>query len=181
VVGAFVADSMSHRKEIRKLLRQGNEEAVVELAVTHRRALRPLMGRLWDPEEEIRLRAARAIGHASEEHPDLGLEIIRQLVWALNDEAATNGVYGIPAIAEIGRRRPDVVAPFVGPLVSMSWDAGLRPELIRALTAIAESAPDLVRSHLDRLEYWVDEARPDECEAFRNLAATAGKETRDGN
>jgi hypothetical protein len=172
---------MTRTREIRKLLQEGQEEAVAEMAVANRRSLRPLMGRLWDPEEEIRDRAARAIGQAADAHPDLGLEILRQLVWALNDEAATNGIYGIPAIAEIGRRRPDVVAPFVGPLVSMSWDAGLRPELIRALTVIAEVSPDLVRPHLDRLEYWVDDSRPDEREAFLRLATSAGKEARDGS
>jgi HEAT repeat protein len=172
---------MTLTEEIRELLQQGREQAVAELAAANRRALRPLLGRLWDPDEEIRRHAARAIGHAGEAHPDLGLEVLRRLVWALNDESATNGVYGIPAIGEIGRRRPELVAPFVEPLVSMSHDAGLRLELIRALTAIAETAPTLVTPHLDRLESSLEDSHPAEREAFDRLATAAGKETRDGN
>jgi len=85
------------------MLRQGREVAVAELVVADRRALRPLMGRLWDPDREIRMRAARAVGHASSVHADLGVEMIRRLMWALNDESATHGVHAIPALGEIGR------------------------------------------------------------------------------
>jgi hypothetical protein len=38
-----------------------------------------------------------------------------------------------------------LIAPFVAPLASLAWDDGLRLEIIRALTRIAEAAPDLVR------------------------------------
>jgi hypothetical protein len=132
---------MSLSKEIRELLQQGLEDAVAELATANPRALRPLVGRLWDPDGEIRLRAARAVGHAATARPDLGLEVIRRLMWALNDESGTHGVHGIPALGEIGRRAPDLIAPYVPALVSMAVDPALRLELLRTLTAIAESGP----------------------------------------
>jgi hypothetical protein len=158
-------------EKVMQLLRQGREDALAELAVSDRRALRPLMGRLWDPDPEIRGRAADAMGRAAGRHADLGLEMVRRLMWALNDESATNGVYGIAAIGEIGRRAPETIAPFVGPLASLAWDAGIRPEILAALGRIAEAEPGLVAGHLAGLQAFVDESREEERGAFHRLVA----------
>jgi hypothetical protein len=128
-----------------ELLRAGDEMALGALASEEPRTMRFLLGRLWDPDAELRCRAARAIGIASSSQTDVGLELIRGLMWGLNDESATNGRYGIPALGEIGAHNPRLIAPFVAPLASLAWDDGLRLEIIRALTRIAEAAPDLVR------------------------------------
>jgi hypothetical protein len=155
------------------LLEQGREEAVAELAIADPRALRPLMGRLWDPVPQIRRRAAGAIGRFAAAHSALGLETVRRLMWALNDEAATNGVYGIAALGEIGRRCPEMMAPFVPALVSMAGDDGIRLELLRALGRVAEADARLVGRHLDRLGALVDGSREEERHAFRRLVAIA--------
>jgi len=158
------------------LLRQGREQTLTELALADSRALRPLVGRLWDSDPTIRRRAARVLGEAATMHEGLGLEIIRRLVWALNDESGTNGVYGIPALGEIGRRAPGLLAAHVPVLVSICDDDGLRLEVLRALVAIAESAPELVAGELQRLKPWVDDARPEETRAFGKLVElTAGR------
>jgi hypothetical protein len=163
------------------LLRQGREEAVAELAATDRRVLRPLMGRLWDPDPTIRCHAAGAMGRSAAAHPPLGLEMVRRLMWALNDESATNGVFGIAALGEIGHRCPEMLAPFVPSLVGMAWDDGLRLDLLEALGRVAEADPRLVRDHLAALETRVDESREDERHAFRRLVALARESNRDGN
>jgi len=154
---------------------------VAELAIANPRALRPLMGRLWDPDPQIRRGAAGAIGRFAAAHSVLGLETVRRLMWALNDEAATNGVYGIAALGEIGRRCPEMVAPFVPALVSMVRDDGMRLELLRALGRVAEADPGLVRGQLDRLRGHVDEMRGEERLAFRHLVAIAKWRNGDGN
>ena len=155
------------------LLQQGCEEEVAKLAIENPRAVRPLMGRLWDPDPQIRNHAAGALGRSAEAHPELGLEVVRRLMWALNDEAATNGVHGIPALGEIGRRCPELMTPFVPSLVSMAWDDGIRLPLLRALGRIAEADGRLIRCHLDRLEAHVDGTREEERRAFRQLVASA--------
>lgn len=167
--------SMRLSEEVRKLLQQAREEALAELTAANPRALRPLVGRLWDPDPEIRRRAARAVGRAAAAHPSQGEDLIRRLFWTLNDESATNGVYAIPALGEIGRRSPELLAPHVAPMVALAWDDGIRLELLRALRAVAESAPDLIVDQLARLESFIDGSRHEEREAFRRLAETAGK------
>lgn len=161
---------MGLKEEVMELLRQGREDSLADLVAADRRAVRPLIGRLWDAEPAIRTRAAAALGRAAAAHPGLAVEVARRLFWSLNDESATNGVYGIPALGQIGRRAPDAFEPFVAPLVSLAWDDGLRLEILRALLAVAEAAPGMVAPHLDRLERHLDRHDTDETEAFRRLA-----------
>jgi hypothetical protein len=160
---------MRLRHEVMELLRGGREDELMELVSGEPRALRHLLARLYDAESAVRRRAARAIGQGSAAHRELGLEIVRRLLWALNDESATNGVYGIPALGEIGRRAPELLAPFVSSLVAAAHDEGLRVAVMEALAAVAESAPELVRPHLGTLERLTVSSRPEEVETLRAL------------
>jgi hypothetical protein len=158
-------------QKVMDLLQQGREEAVAEMAAANPRVLRPLMGRLYDPDPEIRRRAAGAMGRSAADHPKLGLDMVRRLIWSLNDEAATNGIYAVAALGEIGHRCPGLMEPFTAPLASMAWDDGLRPEILRALARIAAADPGLVEGLLDRLREHVDESVDEERAAFRHLVA----------
>jgi len=160
-------------EEVRELLRQGRETELAERAATDARLVRPLLARLYDPSDPIRDRAARVLGHAAAAHPELGREVARRLIWALNDESATNGVYGIPALGQIGRRAPDLVAPHVSALARMAWDQGLRLAILEALAEVARTSPGLVAPELDAIEPHVDASRPGEDVAWRNLKKAA--------
>lgn len=166
---------MGLKEEVRELLRQGREEALAELAATRPAAVRPLMGRLWDSEPLIRRRAATALGRTAATNPQLGLEIIRRLMWGLNDESATNGVYGIPALGEIGRFAPETVSPYLSALAGMAWDDGLRLELLRALEVVAENSPETVKPHVGGFATHVNVARPEEVAAYRRLVEAVGE------
>jgi hypothetical protein len=165
---------MGVKSMVRELLRTGESEQLVELVAHERRAVRPLLARLWDPDAGIRRRAAEAVGRAAALHPDLGLEIIRNLMWALNDESATNGVYGLPALGEIGFWSPKLIEPFVQPIASLSWDDGLRPAILKALARIGEAAPDLIEPCLPLLH----EGRVDgTCSNDKELGPANGQAT----
>ena len=127
-----------------EMLHNGDNPGLERLVVAQPRSVRYLQGRLWDAEPRVRQNAAEALGVAAAAHPELGKELLRRALWALNDESATNGSYTLPVIGEIGFRDPALAAPFVGPMTSYIWDAGLRPGILHALCRIAEVAPDLV-------------------------------------
>lgn len=160
------------------LLREGRDEELARRVTEEARLLRFLVGRLWDPAPAIRARAAKAIGVGVRAHRDLGRDLARRFMWALNDESATNGVYTIPALGEMGRQDPELMAPFVGPLAWLAWDDGLRVEVLRALSVIARSAPELVREHLPGVAAEVDETREEERAAFQELRDNLGGPTR---
>ncbi len=134
-----------------EMLQRSDRQGLEELVVEQPRAIRYLQGRLWDSEERVRRNAAEALGAAAAARPELGREILRRALWALNDESAMNGAYMLPVIGEIGFRDPDLVAPFVGPMTSYLWDDGLRPGILRALCRISEAAPHLVMTVRDQL------------------------------
>jgi len=165
---------MGLKGRVMEHLRVGDEQALGALVAAEPRAIRFLFGRLWDPDEDLRHRSASALGIAAAAHPDIGTDITRRIMWALNDESATNGCYGIPALAEIGFRCPELIAPFVAPLASLAWDDGLRPEILRALLRIAEVHPELVRPVCSMLVGFVDEESPFEREAFARLLEESG-------
>jgi hypothetical protein len=142
---------MGLKGEVMELLRQKDAEGLERLVAVNPRAVRPLVGRLWDVDADMRRLAAQALGEAAARHPDLGRELLRRLLWALNDESATNGKYALPAIGEIGRRSPRIAAPFIGPMVSYMWDDNLRLGILRALCRIAETSPEVLEGVRDRL------------------------------
>jgi hypothetical protein len=165
-------------EEVRELLRQGQETELRDRVMADSRLIRPLLARLYDPEDEVRERAARILGHAAAAHPELGREVARRLIWGLNDESATNGVYGIPALGQIGRQAPEIMAVHVPALARMAWDQGLRLAILEALADVAATAPELVAPELEAIEPHLDPSRPAEREAWQNLlTAVEGDET----
>jgi hypothetical protein len=165
---------MGLKGRVMELLRVGDEQGLGALVADEPRAMRYLLGRLWDPDEAVRRRAAGGLGLAAAAHPTIGIDLIRRLMWALNDESATNGLYGIAALAEIGFRSPEQIAASVAPLASLTWDGGLRVEILRALTRIAEAAPDLVRPVCQLAAEHVDCDDPRECDALARLLEVSG-------
>jgi hypothetical protein len=85
----------------------------------------------------------------------------------------------LPAIGEIGRRAPDLVTPFVGPMTGYLWDDGLRPGILDALCRIAETAPELIDGVRDRLLALEDTNDPGERASIDSLLAV-NRESVDG-
>jgi hypothetical protein len=170
---------MRLKEEVMELLQQGDSEGLERMVVETPAAVRFLQGRLWDANSEIRSEAATALGAAAAAHPDLGRELLRQALWALNDESATNGAPMLPAIGEIGRRAPDLAAPFIGPMTAYLWDDGLRRGILEALCRIAEVAPELIDDVRDRLLAVGDMDDPGERACLDSLLAV-NRESADG-
>ncbi|RLE26031.1 MAG: hypothetical protein DRJ61_18685 [Acidobacteria bacterium] len=133
--------------KIMELLRTGDMQGLDALIEARPVAVRHVLGRLWDVDSVVRERAAVAVGSAAAHHQELGLELMRRFVWALNDESATNGVDVIPAMAAIAIRVPEMAKPFVGQLVGALHDPSLSQEAKRALEAIRRERPDLVEPY----------------------------------
>jgi hypothetical protein len=159
------------KDDMRVLLQTGADARLAELVRSSPRTVRHLVARLWDSDEVVGARAARALGDAALAHPALVREVIRRLMWALNDESGTRGGPGLIGLGEIGRRSPDLIAPYVAALVACKDDRGLLAELLGAFGAIAASAPDLVVPYRSALERAVDGAGPRERAALAALRA----------
>jgi hypothetical protein len=164
---------MRVKEEVMEMLRQGDSEGLERMVVENPAAVRFLQGRLWDADPEIRSRAAIALGAAAAAHPDLGRELLRRALWAINDESATNGGPMLAAVGEIGRRSPDLAEPFIGPMTAYLWDEGLRPGILDALCRIADVAPELIENVRDRLLALEDTDDPGERALIESLLAVS--------
>ncbi|MCP4899242.1 MAG: hypothetical protein GY906_19940 [bacterium] len=162
---------MGLREKIVELIRRGDSTGLESLAAAEPRAVRHLLGRLWDVDEQVRCLSARALGASAKAHPELGVEVVRRLIWALNDESAMNGVFGLVALGEIGYSAPKVMAPFVGPMTSYLWDDGLRLEILRALARIAKAKPKAVAEFENEIRANVDLENPREREVLTEIFA----------
>ncbi len=160
---------MGLKETIVELIRRGDSNGLESLAAAEPRAVRHFLGRLWDPDDEARALAARALGASAKAHPELGIEVVRRLIWALNDESAMNGVYGLAALGEIGFTAPEVMAQFIGPMASFLWDDGLRSEILRALARIAKKTPEAVAEFETIIRAYVDLEDPRERELFDEI------------
>jgi hypothetical protein len=162
------------KDELRALLQSGDEVRLAAMVADDPRSVRHVVTRLWDGDNEVRDRAARALGEAAVHHPGLIREVVWRLMWALNDESATRGGPGLVGLGEIGRRAPEILAPYVPALAAMAGDEGLRAELLQALGALAASAPELVAPHVGTLERAIGEPGPDARAALASLRNALG-------
>jgi hypothetical protein len=114
--------------------------------------------------------AAAAVGAAAAVHRELRRDVLKRLVWALNDGSATNGI--TPGRdQEIGARDPELARDFLGPVASLARDAGLRSAIFRALGRVADTAPELVEPLLGELGAWLDREDAEQVAAFGELEA----------
>ena len=158
---------MGLKGRVMELLRSERHEELGALIAEEPRVARHLVGRLWDPDARLRGAAARGLGRVATAHPEKALEIARGLIWALRDEAAMHGRFGIAGLSEMAAANSELLQPLVGPLASMLWDEGLQDEILRALLHIADAAPEVVEPHLDLVRRYEDTYGPEE----RRLAA----------
>lgn len=152
-----------------ELLRQNRPGVAAELAAGARGGVRVLTARLWDRDEQVRLAAAEAIAHLSAHSPAKLQEVMRRFVWALNDESGTNGGATLIAMQAVARHAPEVLAPFLGALVAILDDDGLRPEIVSVLENVERTAPDLLAPFRSDLIDW-SSVLEDDC-----LAALAAR------
>ena len=106
---------MIDKTELRKIIKASDMVTVKEALQENPGTIRKIQRMLYDIDEEVRWGAARAFGIASTVlEIEKVKDILRQLVWMINEESGNNCWFAPQAIGEIGRLRPDLVEDFIG-------------------------------------------------------------------
>lgn len=124
-----------------ELLRRGAVEELAGIAAADPSALRFLTPRLWDEDREVARRSAEALAAVSHDRPDLGRELVRRFLWALNDESGTNAGPVLAALAEVAGRSPELLQPYVGALIPLLEDDGLCDGVLRVFEELVQAMP----------------------------------------
>ena len=139
---------MSLRDEVHGLVDRGDAAALDDLVISQPRAVRYLLGLSYHADPARRELATRSLARASRHHERLVQRIVRQLVWAMNDESGTNAVTAPGVMLAIAEERPELLLPMVPDLVRLAMDEGLREDLSAALRIVAERCPGEVGPRL---------------------------------
>ncbi|MFC1557079.1 DVU0298 family protein [candidate division KSB1 bacterium] len=136
---------MITRQEIESILRQNDHNRLEEAVKAHPKTIRLLMGFLYHQEEGLRDAAAQGFGIAARILPLEKLkDLIRRMMWMLNDESGSCSWHVPYALGEIGYNNPEAIKDFVGCLSHYADDPDeyLRTGVRSALKRIKETGRD---------------------------------------
>jgi hypothetical protein len=123
---------------------------IEELVAEEPRAVRYFLGMSYHSDPDIRKKAVKGIALAARHHPELVQKLVRQLVWAMNDESATNALTAPEVLQAIAEERPELLLPMVPDLTRLAADPGLHQGLAEALKTVVRRCPGKVGESLSR-------------------------------
>jgi cobyrinic acid a,c-diamide synthase len=144
----------THRRlgsQVRAAVEQQRTDELERLAASEPRAVRHLLALTYQADETLRRTAARAVARAGRYHPRLVQNVIRRLVWAMNDESGTNAVTAPGVLQAIAEEQPELLLPAVPDLIRLAADESLREGLAGALRLVASRCPGKVGQGLAEL------------------------------
>lgn len=140
---------------MKRLLTDLAWDEIVRLALLDRRIFRILLSLLYDADDHVHWLAVDAIGRAggamAEDCPEKTRDLIRRLLWILNEESGGTPWGATGAIGAIVAARPDLFAGYLSMINPGHDDAAAYPEFIWALAAVGRTRPDLSGEYLDFL------------------------------
>ncbi|MBW2277348.1 MAG: hypothetical protein JRF63_07640 [Deltaproteobacteria bacterium] len=132
---------MSLRERVDQAVRERRFDDLENIVSQEPGALRHLVRKMYDVNEEIRRAAARGIALATRHHPRAVEQIIKRLVWAMNDESGTNAPHAPEVLHEIALENPRLLVPVAPDLVRLAGDLLLYDELAEVLREIVRQCP----------------------------------------
>jgi hypothetical protein len=152
------------KKQVEALVAEYQIETLLDMAGQDKRIIRDLQRLLYSVDPLISRRAAEMMGKASARiaRDDSGFvsRSLQGLFTAITDTAASGWGY-IHAIGEIIAHNPGQLAGYVPELYRLMGDAALLPEVLEALTKIAEQRADIVRKMSHRLIPLLQDPNPE--------------------
>lgn len=139
---------MSFRRDIRAAVEEARYDDLDRLVADDRGAVRHLLGLTYAADPKVSHAAARGLAIAARHHPGLVQNTLRRLIWAMNDESATNAVTAPQVFEAVAEEHPQLLLPMVPDLMRLRTDESLRAGIDRALLAVVGGCPDSVPSAL---------------------------------
>ncbi len=140
-----------NREGVKKLLVALAWEEIVRLTAVDRRVLRTLLGLLYDADDYVHWLTIDAVGRAggamAAADPGKARELIRRLLWTLNEENGGSPWGATGAVGAIVAARPDLFAGYLSMICPFHDDVSIYPEFIWSLAAVGSTRPDLTAEY----------------------------------
>jgi len=135
---------MNLKTQVLDFVTNGETAALDELVAAHPRSIRFLVGCSYRSEPRVRETACRAIGRAGHHYPLLVQQVVRRLVWAMNEESGTNALTAPAVVRSVADETPELLRPLVPDLTRLAADEGLHAGLAEILEILAAKFPGSV-------------------------------------
>lgn len=146
------------------LLKEQRYDEIAEMVAGDRTRIRYLRRLLYEPGTLLCWRAIEAMGvvagRLAEEDPQAVRLILRNLLWAINEESGGIGWASVEAMGEIVARRPDLYGDYASIILFHVEEVMLRRGVLWAAGRIARASPDLVKRYVPVLAPYVDDPDP---------------------
>ncbi|MBW2457565.1 MAG: cobyrinate a,c-diamide synthase [Deltaproteobacteria bacterium] len=136
------------RAKVRQAVMDDRLGDVEQLIAQEARTIRHLVGLTYQPDPRVRETAAKGVALAGKYHPKLVEDVIRRLVWAMNEKSGTNGTSAPEVLRAIANEQAELLLPVVPELVQLASDEGLREGLAETLRIIVDRCPGKVGASL---------------------------------
>ena len=138
------------KDELITRLLQLDWNSITAMAQADKKVVRTLLKLLYHPDDYIHWLAAEAIGKygaaLAQENPEKTRELVRRLLWNLNEECGASPWGSVEAIAAITAERPDLFANYVSILFPFYEDENLLPGVIWVQAQVGRGDPGLWQS-----------------------------------
>ena len=140
------------KDELIARLRQLDWESITTMAQADKKVVRTLLKLLYYPDDYIHWLAAEAIGKYGASlaltDPEKTRELVRRLLWNLNEECGASPWGSVEAIAAITAERPDLFANYVSILFPFHEDESLLPGVIWVQAQVGRRDPGAVAEYI---------------------------------
>lgn len=154
-----------NRDGVKKLLNNLAWDELVRLALIDRRITRTLLSLLYDADDYLHWLAIDAIGRIggamADTDPEKTRELIRRLLWNLNDESGGTPWGAAGAIGAIVANRPDLFASYLSLIFPYYDDDSVCPEFIWSVAAVGQHCPEAVVEYNPFLVTALGHSRPE--------------------
>lgn len=139
---------MNLRERVQSAVAENDLSKLEEIVKKEPRAVRYLMGLMYELDDSVRKIAATGIALSAKHHPKLAKNVINRLIWAMNNDAGANSVYAPEVLKAIANVKPEFLLPVVPDLVRSSADSSLQQGLCDTLRIIKDKCPGEVGKSL---------------------------------
>lgn len=138
------------RKLVKQFVDSHNEAELERLIKDDSRSIRHLIGLSYQLDPAIQRVVSNGVRIATKHHPSQMSDVIKRLLWAMDELSGTNAQSAPGLLQAIARQEPELLLPFVADLVRLSKDEALHDGIADALCIVVHKCPGQVGSRMTR-------------------------------
>ncbi len=142
---------MTIRQALLQAVHKQDIDGVEAIVAKDKKAIRYLMGMIYDPNKEKLEMASLGIARAAKHHPEFVKKMLDRLLWAMDANSGTNALVVPVVLKAIANERPELLVPIVPDLGRIAaTDTSLHDGIYDTVRIVIERCPGKVGQKLAR-------------------------------